>query len=456
MAFGGRVVRAPRAAARQDVDGRARRPRRVRGPGDAVPGGALPFAGGRRRGAVRRRSKSPRAPRPDGIIMGLRHRELAGARRAVPPRVGADRRRPAIVAELPELRSAVATVTGEAGVSPATCRAHEAAAPADPSRGPHGRASRRGDGLVMMRRRGDAGANGRPARRSGDEGRAPGGDRRAGPDDAGARGDVVGRPGRGLRHVRDRRRSRPAPSTSRRRPRWSWRRAASVSPSTATDPCRAGAAAPTCSRRWASSITAPPPVVERSLATAGVAFLFAPTFHPAMKHAAPHAEGTGPAHGLQPAWPAHQPGRPARQIVGVPRPELTELVARALLHAGLRARVGRARRRWPRRDLDDGLHEGLRGARRHGAHLPRAPGDFGLKKGDAGVSWRRRRAHQRARFVEMLGGQPGPARDIVLLNAGAGLFVAGRAASVREGIATGGRGRRRRQRPPRARGPGAA
>ena len=35
----------------------------------------------------------------------------------------------------------------------------------------------------------------------------------------------------------------------------------------------------------------------------------------------------------------------------------------------------------------------------------------------------------------MLRGQPGPVRDIVLLNAGAGLFVAGRAGSVREGIA---------------------
>jgi len=34
----------------------------------------------------------------------------------------------------------------------------------------------------------------------------------------------------------------------------------------------------------------------------------------------------------------------------------------------------------------------------------------------------------------MLGGQAGPVRDIVLLNAGAGLFVAGRAGSVREGI----------------------
>jgi anthranilate phosphoribosyltransferase len=41
-------------------------------------------------------------------------------------------------------------------------------------------------------------------------------------------------------------------------------------------------------------------------------------------------------------------------------------------------------------------------------------------------------------LVDLLEGQPGPVRDIVLLNAGAGLFLTGRAASVREGIALAG------------------
>jgi len=45
-------------------------------------------------------------------------------------------------------------------------------------------------------------------------------------------------------------------------------------------------------------------------------------------------------------------------------------------------------------------------------------------------------AHRRAHLVRsVLEGSAGPARDVVLLNAGAGLFVAGRAASVRDGIA---------------------
>ena len=55
----------------------------------------------------------------------------------------------------------------------------------------------------------------------------------------------------GVRHVRHRRRSRRTPSTSRPSPRWCSRRAASASPSTATDRCRASAAAPISSRRSA-------------------------------------------------------------------------------------------------------------------------------------------------------------------------------------------------------------
>ena len=37
--------------------------------------------------------------------------------------------------------------------------------------------------------------------------------------------------------------------------------------------------------------------------------------------------------------------------------------------------------------------------------------------------------------LSVLGGEPGPARDVVLLNAGAALFVAGRAADIGEGVA---------------------
>ena len=183
------------------------------------------------------------------------------------------------------------------------------------------------------------------------------------------------------------------------------------------------------------AIAAPPSVVERSLAQAGIAFLFAPAFHPAMKHAALTRKELGLRTAFNLLGPLTNPASPTRQIVGVPRPELTELIARALLMLG-------SERVWVVHGAD-GLdevsttgytkisegHDGM--VRTFHVH----PGDFGLRKttlpsiagGDA-------RTNAKI-LLEMLRGQPGPVRDIVLLNAGTGLFVAGRAASVREGIA---------------------
>jgi anthranilate phosphoribosyltransferase len=182
-------------------------------------------------------------------------------------------------------------------------------------------------------------------------------------------------------------------------------------------------------------ITAPPEVVERSLAQAGVAFLFAPSFHPAMKHAAPTRKELGLRTAFNLLGPLTNPAAPTRQIVGVPRPELTELVARALLMLG-------SERVWVVHGADGldeisttgytKVSEGLDGTVRT-FHVH--PGDFGLKKTTlSAIAGGDARANARI-LVEMLRGQPGPVRDIVLLNAGAGLFVAGRAESVREGIA---------------------
>ena len=62
------------------------------------------------------------------------------------------------------------------------------------------------------------------------------------------------------------------------------------------------------------------------------------------------------------------------------------------------------------------------------------PGDVGLPKAAPG-SLQGGDAHENARIIEgILNGTRGPARDVVLLNAGASLFIAGAAASVDEGI----------------------
>ena len=128
------------------------------------------------------------------------------------------------------------------------------------------------------------------------------------------------------------------------------------------------------------AIAAPPEVVERSLNEAGIAFLFAPSFHPSMKHAGPTRKELGLRTAFNLLGPLTNPVGPRRQIVGVPRPELTELLARALLMLG-------SERVWVVHGAD-GLdeisttgytkvsegHEGT--VRTFHVH----PGDFGLRK----------------------------------------------------------------------------
>ena len=179
----------------------------------------------------------------------------------------------------------------------------------------------------------------------------------------------------------------------------------------------------------------PPRCVERMLDEAGMAFLFAPIFHPSMRHAAPVRRALGLRTAFNLLGPLTNPVRPRRQLVGVPRPELTELIARSLLLLG-------SERAWVVHGAD-GLdeistvgytkvsecrHKTVNTFYVHPADygLPRAAPES-IRGGDAAVN------AETARTV--LAGTLGAPRDIVLLNAGAALLVAGAAPTVREGIA---------------------
>src|SRR5499427_6052463 len=181
-------------------------------------------------------------------------------------------------------------------------------------------------------------------------------------------------------------------------------------------------------------VTAPPAVVERCLSEAGIGFFFAPTFHPSMRHAGPVRRELGIRTAFNLLGPLTNPAGAVRQLVGVPRPEFTELLARALALLG-------ARRAWVVHGAD-GIDEltttgytkisECRDGAVNTFYLH--PADVGLPKAPAG-SLLGGDAHENARTIEaILDGQRGPARDVVLLNAGASLFIAGAAASVDEGI----------------------
>jgi anthranilate phosphoribosyltransferase len=182
------------------------------------------------------------------------------------------------------------------------------------------------------------------------------------------------------------------------------------------------------------NVAAEPAAVERCLDEAGIAFFFAPTFHPSMRHAGPTRRELGIRTAFNLLGPLTNPAGAARQLVGVPRPELTELVARSLALLG-------SERAWVVHGAD-GLDEisttgytkisECREGQVNTFYLH--PADVGLPKAhpdalrgdDAG------RNAEIARAV--LGGERGAARDIVLLNAAAGLLVSGTVGTIRDGL----------------------
>ena len=181
-------------------------------------------------------------------------------------------------------------------------------------------------------------------------------------------------------------------------------------------------------------VTASPAVVERCLAEARIGFFFAPTFHPSMRHAGPVRKDLGVRTAFNLLGPLTNPAGATRQIVGVPRPELTELIARSLLLLG-------SERAWVVHGAD-GIDEisttgytkvsECKGGAVNTFYLH--PADVGLPKAAAG-SLKGGDADENARIIErVIDGERGPARDVVLLNAGAGLMISGEAASVNDGI----------------------
>jgi anthranilate phosphoribosyltransferase len=178
-----------------------------------------------------------------------------------------------------------------------------------------------------------------------------------------------------------------------------------------------------------------PVVAERCLAEAGIGFFFAPTFHPSMRHAAQARRELGLRTAFNLLGPLTNPAGATRQLVGVPRPEFTELLARALLLLG-------SERAWVVHGAD-GIDEisttgytkvsECRSGAVNTFYLH--PADLGVPKASAGAL-KGGDAQENAEIIKgVLAGHFGAAREIVVLNAGAALFIAGVAGSIKDGIA---------------------
>src|ERR1019366_680646 len=184
-----------------------------------------------------------------------------------------------------------------------------------------------------------------------------------------------------------------------------------------------------------------PAEAAHALREHGFAFFFAPNFHPAFKHIAPARKlcaERGQRTFFNTLGPLLNPARPSAMLVGVPRPELCEPMARALQSLGVRRGMVVC-------GLADGKHldelstlgassvaefyqeRGFAVSTLLPENFPSQPATLAdLRGGDKSAN---------AEIIRRIlrGDERGPKRNAVLLNAGAALFVAGKVKSLAEG-----------------------
>lgn len=171
----------------------------------------------------------------------------------------------------------------------------------------------------------------------------------------------------------------------------------------------------------------------RDLRELGFAFLFAPGFHPAMRHAGPTRREIGVRTAFNLLGPLTNPAGATRAVIGVGDPGAAARIAEVARRLGTERTLVVHGAGIDELPLDgtgvlyDVTAAGIERREVIAAELGLASAPTtDLAGGDA--------AANAARIEALFAGQPGPARDVVLLNAGAGFLAAGRAADLRDGI----------------------
>lgn len=174
-------------------------------------------------------------------------------------------------------------------------------------------------------------------------------------------------------------------------------------------------------------------LAEASLRDLGIAFLFAANHHPAMKRITPIRRKIGTRTIFNLMGPLANPARVTRQLIGIARPDYAPVYADALAQLGTEAALVVSG--------EEGLDE-LSGAGPSivvsvgDIRLPStvAPEDGGLVRQPIAALRGGDPAYNAAALRRLLLGETGAYRDAVLLNAAAALMLAGRAASLTDGV----------------------
>jgi len=186
-------------------------------------------------------------------------------------------------------------------------------------------------------------------------------------------------------------------------------------------------------------ITLAPADTAQALNTLGIGFMFAPAHHAAMKHAAPVRKDLGVRTLFNILGPLTNPAGARQQVMGVFHPDLVGIQVRVLQRLGSRHVMvvyGL-----------DGLDEiSISGPTMVGELVKGEINEYQINPSQFGLELFDRRAievstvdESKAMIQAVLEGQPGPAHNIVALNAGAALYVAGVADTLAAGVERAGR-----------------
>jgi anthranilate phosphoribosyltransferase len=185
-------------------------------------------------------------------------------------------------------------------------------------------------------------------------------------------------------------------------------------------------------------IDVPAEAIGRAIREAGVGFMFAPAHHPAMRHVGPTRVELGTRTIFNLLGPLSNPAGVTRQMVGVFAPEWVEPLARTL-------KALDAEKVWVVHG--DGFDEiTTTGETKVSALSDGEVSTFSITPEEIGLPRHRRddlrggdAAFNARAMRNLLEGAPGAYRDTVLMNAAAGLIVAGKAETLADGVAQAGR-----------------
>jgi anthranilate phosphoribosyltransferase len=182
------------------------------------------------------------------------------------------------------------------------------------------------------------------------------------------------------------------------------------------------------------SVSLSPEQVGNCVDNIGIGFMFAPNHHSAMKHAAPVRRELGVRTLFNLLGPLTNPANAKRQVMGVFDRALTSKLAQVLKQLGsehVMVVCGA-----------DGMDEISFSGDTFVAELKDGklseytlnPQQFGLTLHDLATIQVQNVAQSKAMILDVLNGHKSPAREIVLLNAGAAIYVSGKAESLKEGM----------------------